>query len=168
MSDVDLLLGALPRILAAARSRFVEDPDGGRRVTGHQARVLLKLDENDPTMVGELAEFLGVTPSTMSLTLKRLEEADCITRSRDPDDRRVMNVRLTEAGRRIRDAWSLLDAGRVDALLRQLRPDERTRAMEGLSLLAEGADRLAAQGEAYLEALTSGGIATKRDQPSSR
>lgn len=156
MSDVAHVLGSLPRILEACRTRDVADPDTEVRVSEHQARILRQLDDRDPTMVGELADFMGVTPSTMSLNLKRLEEAGCIRRSRDPDDRRVMNVVLTDTGRRIRDRASLLDPGRVDAMLRSLRPSERKHAVQGLAVLAEAADRLVARGDAYLEALTEG------------
>lgn len=134
--------------------RGVVDPDTGLDVSENQTRILRQLDDRDPTMVGELAEFMGVTPSTMSLNLKRLEDAGYIRRSRDPDDRRVMNVVLTEAGRRIRDRTALLDPARVAALLGSLRPRDRRQALEGLALLAEAADRLSARRGAYLEALT--------------
>lgn len=134
--------------------RGVVDPDTGLDVSENQTRILRQLDDRDPTMVGELAEFMGVTPSTMSLNLKRLEDAGYIRRSRDPDDRRVMNVVLTEAGRRIRDRTALLDPARVAALLGSLRPQDRRQALEGLALLAEAADRLSARRGAYLEAFT--------------
>lgn len=134
--------------------RGVVDPDTGLDVSENQTRILRQLDDRDPTMVGELAEFMGVTPSTMSLNLKRLEDAGYIRRSRDPDDRRVMNVVLTEAGQRIRDRTALLDPARVAALLGSLRSQDRRQALEGLALLAEAADRLSAGRGAYLEALT--------------
>lgn len=154
MSGIAHVLGALPRILEACRMRGMVDPDTGLDVSENQTRILRQLDDRDPTMVGELAEFMGVTPSTMSLNLKRLEEAGCIRRSRDPDDRRVMNVVLTEAGRRIRDRTAILDPARVAGLLGSLRPQDRPRALEGLALLAEAADRLSARRGAYLGALT--------------
>ena len=152
MSDVDLVLRALPRLRDALRPRAVgSGSDFG--VSEHQLRILGYLDDVDPTMVGELAEAMAVTPSTMSLNLKRLEAGGFIERRRDPADRRVMNVRLTETGRRTRDAVPELDPGRVDALLLMLRPDDRRRAIEGLSLLAEAAHRLGARSEAYVDAL---------------
>lgn len=157
-ADGEIAHGALTRIVEACRKREVVDADSGVRVSDHQARILLQLDERDPAMVGELADFLGVTASTMSLNLKRLDAAGCVHRSRDPDDRRVMNVRLTPLGRRIRDRASLLDPARIDAALRSLRPDEREPALAGLALLAEGADRMVARGDAYLEALTGGDL----------
>ena len=93
-------------------------------------------------MVTELAEHMRVTPSTMSLNLKRLREAGFVTSQRDPDDRRVMNVRLTDSGLRARDASRSLDPSRVDAMLRRLGPEARQLAVSGLRLLADAADEV--------------------------
>jgi len=142
MSDVRTVLSAVPRIQHACRQRVVQDPRGGRRVSAHQANLLTYLDRDDPTMVTELAEHLGVTPSTMSLTLKRLEASGLVRRERDPADRRVTNVRLTEVGERIRDARSVLDHERVARMLSLLDPTSRAAALHGLALLAEAADAL--------------------------
>lgn len=156
-SDVDFALRAIRRVVEVCRARGGWDSESGTEVTEKQARILRQLDHRDPTMVGELAEFLGVTASTMSLNLKRLEALGCVTRTRDPDDGRVMNVRLTERGRRLRDGWSFLETARVDAVLAALRPRERERMMEGLSLLLEAVERTEARSARYLDALTGGG-----------
>lgn len=155
-SDVDLVLRTASRFVEACRTRGAWDAASETEVTDKQARILRQLDDRDPTMVGELAEFLGVTASTMSLNLKRLDEMGFVTRTKDPDDRRVTNVRLTERGRRVRDASALLDRGRVDAALRTLRAADRERALDGLSLLAEAAERADVRSDLYLDALTGG------------
>ena len=142
MSDVNTVLHAYDRIFRACRPRRAVDPLGGREVSAHQAGILAYLDDRDPTMVGELADYVGVTASTMSLTLKRLEEAGYIRRDRDPADRRVTNVRLTAAGLRVRAASTSLDVDRVDGLLRGMSPGERAEALRGLVLLADAADAL--------------------------
>jgi len=143
MSDIDLVLSTLPRIHGVCRTRATARTRGhGPALSDHQVRILGHLDRADPTMVTELAEHMGVTPSTMSLNLKRLRGAGFVTSDRDPDDRRVMNVRLTDEGVRARDALSALDPGRVDALLRRLGPEGRQRALSGLRLLADAADEL--------------------------
>lgn len=137
--DVDLALYALPRIYHACKRRNTGDAATGEVASEHQARILSHLDAFDPTMVTELAEYMGVTPSTMSLNLTRLQEAGLVSRERDPDDGRVMNVRLTEAGQKVRDGRSVLDADRVEAMLRRLRPEDRRQAVRGLSALAAAA-----------------------------
>ena len=50
-----------------------------------------------------------------------------------------MHVRLTTAGVRVREASSVLDPARVEALVARLSDDERARAIEGLALLARAA-----------------------------
>ena len=142
MSDVELILGAYPRIHFACQALVVRDEASGTNPSAHQVRILSHLDAEDPTMVTELAEYMGVTASTMSLNLKRLVEAGLISRERDPEDRRVMNVRLTSTGLHIRDSATVLDPERVDAMLRRLPPEERQRAVQGMTLLAEAADDL--------------------------
>ena len=153
MSDVDFVLHAMPRIADLLRIRSWDRGRGRGQVTEHQIRLLRQLDHTDPVMVGELAEYLGVTPSTMSLNLKRLEEAGLVTRSRAPEDRRAMNVLLTAEGTALRDSVPAMDPARVDALLTSMRPDDRERAMTGLSLLAEAATRLDADHARYVSAL---------------
>lgn len=142
MADFESLLDSLARIQRAGRPLFAQDPKGGARVSAHQGRILAFLDEADPVMVGELADHLGVTASTMSLTLGRLEEAGYIRRDRDPADRRVANVRLTEAGVRARDARRELDPDRLGRMLSLLDPAERREALRALARLAGAADRL--------------------------
>ncbi|HSW28688.1 MAG TPA: MarR family transcriptional regulator [Longimicrobiales bacterium] len=142
MAEYEVLLDAVTRVRRACRPRTAADPEGGAPVSAHQGRVLAFLDQEDPAMVGELAEHLGVTASTMSLTLTRLEGAGYVRRDRDPLDRRVMNVRLTEAGARARDALRELDPERVDRLLALVAPDARAEALRALALLADAADRL--------------------------
>lgn len=146
MSDIEAVLHAYPRIHFACRPRQVRDPVGDGTVSAHQADILAYLDEVDPTMVGELAEHMGVTPSTMSLNLKRLEGRGYVRRDPDPEDRRVTNVRLTAEGVAVRDAREVLDPMRVHALLRMLGPDERREAVRGLRILARAADRLVRRG----------------------
>lgn len=154
MSDIEIVLGAYPRIHFACHAREVRDEVGGVALTQHQARILSHLDAEDPAMVTELAEYMGVTPSTMSLNLTRLEKGGFVSRARDPADRRVMNVRLTESGERMRDSATVLDPDLVDAMLSGLRPEDRRRAVDGLAILAGAADSLVARKREYVETLT--------------
>jgi DNA-binding MarR family transcriptional regulator len=86
-----------------------------------------------------LARHMGVSASTMSLTVDRLVRRGYVTRLRDAADRRVVNLRLTAAGARLRDAQSVLDPKRVKAMILKLSPEDRQDAVRGLALLARAA-----------------------------
>ena len=138
MSEIATIVAAIPFLERACRVRAVGSARGGP-LTAKQARTLEQLDTVDPVMVTELAEYLGVTASTMSLNLKRLEGAGLVRRSRDPDDARVMNVVLTDLGAEARDRARSIDPQRVAALLDRLRPEERRGAAETLARLSDAA-----------------------------
>jgi DNA-binding MarR family transcriptional regulator len=128
-----------PRIYFACHTRHVRDPDSATLLSRHQASVLDHLDEIEPTTVNELARHMGVTAATMSLALDRLERKGYVERARDSADRRRVQLRLTSAGVRIRDATSVLDPSRVEALLARLSGADRDAAVRGLALLAGAA-----------------------------
>ena len=136
----DAVLGFYPRIYFACQTRHVRDPQTHRLLSRHQTSILDHLDELEPTTVRDLAGHMGVTAATMSLAIDRLERKGYVSRLRDAADRRRVHVRLTAAGVRVRDASSVLDPVRVDALLARLTEDERARAIHGLELLARAAN----------------------------
>ena len=78
-----------------------------------------------------------------------------MSRQRDPEDRRVMNVCLTEAGERVRLEYSTLDPDRVGRMIDGLDPVRRRAALNGLSYLADAADGLVRRGQEHVSALTS-------------
>jgi DNA-binding MarR family transcriptional regulator len=140
------LMRDYPRIYFACHTRHVRDPRTDRLLSRHQASILDHLDEHDPTTLNQLAAHLGVTPATMSVTVDRLEQKGYVVRLRDAADRRRVQLRLTSAGVRVREASSVLDPARVEALLERLEPDDRVAAIRGLALLARAADRAIAAG----------------------
>jgi DNA-binding MarR family transcriptional regulator len=135
------VMALYPRIYFACHTRHVRDPDSNRLLSRHQASILDHLDEIDPTTVNDLARHMGVTAPTVSLAIDRLERKGYVARLRDGVDRRRVHVRLTSAGVRIREATSVLDPPRVEALVARLTDDEREAAVRGLALLAEAAER---------------------------
>jgi DNA-binding MarR family transcriptional regulator len=156
MADLETALYTLPRIIAACRARRIRTRSG-IEASARQAEILGYLDPEDPTMVGELADHAGVTASTMSLTLKRMEEGGLIVRERDPADRRVMNVRLTDLGVKMKEATSMLDPERVYAMLHVMGPADRRLALRGLALLGDAADALVRKNRRAVEAQVGGG-----------
>ena len=139
--DVRRLLDLYPRIFFACHTRHVPDPETRKLVSARQASVLDHLDEEEPTTLSGLAAHMGVTPSTMSLSVDRLEGMGYVRRARDPVDARRVGITLTNRGLRLREAQSVLEPERVRAMLSHLDEPERARALDGLALLAEAAQR---------------------------
>ena len=68
------------------------------QVTLPQCLVLLEVDEEERLTVGQLASRLRLDNSTLSRTIDNLVRAGLLDRSRDDGDRRIVWIRLTEAG----------------------------------------------------------------------
>jgi DNA-binding MarR family transcriptional regulator len=117
-----------------------------RRLSAHQGSILDHLDDLEPTTLMDLARHMGVTPSTMSLSVDRLERKGYVTRARDPRDRRRVNLRLTPAGVRVKQAQQVLEPARIRGMLARLTPEEREAALGGLGLLARAAAEYMASG----------------------
>ena len=139
-SDLVLILRTLPRIYAACRTRGLTAGSKAAGASERQGQILEQLDLVDPVMMTELAEAMGVTPATMSVNVGRMVAAGLVTRDRDPDDRRVQNVRLTQKGVDVRNARAELDVARVDGMLRLLSEDARALVRGALLSLSEAAE----------------------------
>ena len=72
-------------------------------LTYTQYIALLVLWEKDGITVGEICERLLLDNGTVSPLLKKLESAGYITRSRSPEDDRVVVISLTEQGRELQE-----------------------------------------------------------------
>jgi DNA-binding MarR family transcriptional regulator len=92
--------------------------------------------------VRQLAAHMGVTASTMSITVDRLVQRGYVIRAVGAEDRRRVELRLTPAGLRVRGPQEVLDAALVGDMIDLLGPQERERALFGLELLASAAARL--------------------------
>jgi len=139
LAGVDAVLEHYPRIYFACHTRQTRDPQTGLTLSAHQVSILDHLSPADPTSLAELAAHMGVTASTMSLAVDRLETEGYVRRVRDGGDRRRLRLTLTAKGRRIRDSHSVLDREKVAALLARLSLTERATALPGLALLARAA-----------------------------
>jgi len=68
-------------------------------LTYPQYLALLVLWEVDKVSVRQLGERLSLDSATLTPLLKRLEKRGLVTRSREPEDERVVRIVLTKAGR---------------------------------------------------------------------
>jgi len=133
------LMECYPKIYFACHTRHVQDQETNQRLSAHQASLLDHLDEVDATSMLTLARHMGVTASTMSLTVDRLVRAGYVTRDRDTSDARKVALRLTKDGARVKERKSVLDRNLVAAMLGRMKPRDRSAALAGLEMLAKAA-----------------------------
>ncbi|MET0245249.1 MAG: MarR family transcriptional regulator [Sphingomonas sp.] len=77
-------------------------------ITYPQYLVLHALWEQDARTIGQIAERLALESSTITPRVKRLEIGSLVTRTRNPQDERQVQVRLTPAGRDMRERCGCL------------------------------------------------------------
>ena len=133
------LICCYPKIYLACHMQHVRDEKTKRVLSAQQASILDHLDAVEPTGVQQLASHMGVTASTMSLNLDRLEQSGYVSRARDTEDSRRVQVRLTKAGVRIKQQQKVLDPALVRTMLQQLEGAQLTKAIAGLELLGKAA-----------------------------
>jgi DNA-binding MarR family transcriptional regulator len=139
------ILKHYPQIYLACHIDHVRKRSNASGLSDRDSSILSHLSQTTQVTASALARHVGVQPSTLSATLKRLQTLGYIDRSAEPSDRRVQRLKLTERGEIAMAAASVLDPDRVSALLALLRHRDRMRAVEGLALLAAAARQLAAQ-----------------------
>jgi len=92
------------RVALRRFQRWSEDQAQAKGITHvqHQLLVAVKGHPGDlPPTIGELAGYLLLRPHSTVELVDRAAAAGLVERARDPDDGRVVRVRLTEAGDRI-------------------------------------------------------------------
>jgi len=100
-------------------------------LTLSQVRVLLFL-WSGPRRVGDIASHLGVSLPTASGVVDRLVAKGLVGRCESPRDRRAVECSLTPAGRALMEQALALRRARLEALLRQLAPEDLEALRRGL------------------------------------
>ncbi|WP_294979968.1 MarR family winged helix-turn-helix transcriptional regulator [uncultured Microbacterium sp.] len=106
-----------------------------------QFAVLAALSVHGQHTLGELADRERVSAPSMNRTVNGLEESGYLTRTTDADDRRKVNIALTDAGRAVveetvrrRDSW-------LEDALAELTASQRELLRSAAELMREVAAR---------------------------
>lgn len=137
--DVGDVLRFYPQIYLACHVDHVRATSTEWQLSAHDSSILAHLDRTVPASPRELARHLGVTSSTLSASIARLETLGYLSSNPAAADKRRRELLLTDRGAEAMAATSVLDRGRVQALLATLSEPDRESAVRGLSLLARAA-----------------------------
>ena len=115
-------------------------------ITTEQYWLLLRLRRSGPMSIGQLADALGITGSSVTTSSKRLERAGLVQRERQSDDERMVLVALTPQGQQKIEAWQQERRAFLSHLLAPLTSQEQ----DTLSALLERVLEVQATQEAQL------------------
>lgn len=85
------------RVAKMLRCRFNEAANEEGLFSGQQ-HIILLLKHNSGLTVGQVAESIGVSPATVSVSIKRMEKAGFVEKRADEKDARITKLYLTEKG----------------------------------------------------------------------
>jgi DNA-binding MarR family transcriptional regulator len=109
-------------------------------LTTAQLRILYALYRAPDLPLGELAQRIGVTPSTTSGLVDKLVRHDLVEREESAEDRRRVQHRLTPAGRQAAGELRRTTRDYLAQVFRRLQPAERDEVVAGLRRLCEAAE----------------------------
>lgn len=94
------ILRSLRQIIRAT-AIFSRNLQARHQVTVPQLTCLVAVAESEPTTTTRIAREVHLSPSTVVGIIDRLEGAGLVRRERDRNDRRVVNITMTEHGLRL-------------------------------------------------------------------
>jgi len=116
-------------------------PDDALGITMSQRMVIGMLFRHEELMISELSQKLGLSNSTTSGIVDRLENQCFVERIRGEKDRRVVRVRLTSAFmEKHKDLHKSME-GNLEKLLETCTPEEIATIIAGLGKIKEVLER---------------------------
>lgn len=112
-------------------------------VTVPQLRVLVMIASRGPQNLGSVAADLGVHPSNATRTCERLVVAGLLDRREDAQDRRYLQLALSEQGRALVEQVMAHRRAAVAGVMRRMPVTDRKALGSSLDAFAEAAGELA-------------------------
>jgi DNA-binding MarR family transcriptional regulator len=138
----DQVLSAFPvlRRWLLRSSPAQRSPSGSSPLPVSHIRVLVHLYQQGPMPMGELARGLGIACSTATECVAGLEARGRVVRARSSSDRRQVMVSMTPEAEAIASRVLSQRQAVVEGVLRQLSPRQVKAFVQGMELLATGAE----------------------------
>lgn len=138
-------LGLLVRHLLGRSNRGVFQAFDELELSFTQSKIVMSFTGRDePRSIKSVADEHGLSLPAASRALDGLLKRGIVTRTEHPDDRRVKQIALTDAGRRLTERLFELRVAGIQEFVAALEPDQRRRLAEALAPVvhADGGDAL--------------------------
>ena len=129
---------------ALRRGAPAADPANTHAVA--QLELLAALTEHPRSRPGQLARRLNMRANTVTTIVNALSDREMLSRVTSADDRRAVELTVTEAGRQAVHSWQAVNAAMLHEALSTLPARQRrvlAAAVPALDALARAVDRLA-------------------------
>jgi DNA-binding MarR family transcriptional regulator len=100
-----------------------------------QGRLLSTIDDQGAARISDLATLDHCSQPTMTMQVRRLEDAGLVTRTTDPDDARAVLIRMTPKGVRTLTQVRAQRGAVIDPHLDRLDPDDRETLAAAVQIL---------------------------------
>jgi MarR family transcriptional regulator, organic hydroperoxide resistance regulator len=137
----------LQRKVDQGRRQYEPDVWVDVNVTVPQLRSLFFIRNEGTTNLSKLAARLGVTPTNVTGIVDRLLKKGFITRTESGQDRRILELQLTEEGEKLVTELRERRRGYMSEVLARLSPDELTILARGLMFLASAVENQEGENE---------------------
>ena len=139
MNDADVarsILETIPRAVRFIRAemRVQATGDSKTRLTVPQFRILVKLSSGPDTHKA-VAEWMGVTPATLTRMVDTLVERKLVVRKNDPSDRRQTHLILTAAGTKLCVKYRSRVQAKIQDRMTQISEADKKHLSLGLAVL---------------------------------
>ncbi len=142
MGKVDLIEGIieLQRKVDRARRQYQLDVWMGLPLTIAQLKSLFFISNQGSTNLGNLARALGVTPSNVTGIVDRLVEQNMVSRKENPENRRMLSLRVTATGEELIASLRERKRGYMSEALARMNEDELATLAQGLTSLVRAVE----------------------------
>jgi len=130
----------LIRKLMQSGAYYTKELNKKYNVSAPKIACLLALLEGGPIALSQIARKIMVNSSTLTGIIDRLENKGLVARTRTSQDRRVITIELTPAGRDLAENAPPPIQMKIVEGLKQLEEEEREQIIQALSKLAEMID----------------------------
>jgi len=96
----------------------------------------------------QLAAALDVTPACVTGIIERLVEQELVSRTENPEDRRMLLLRVTDKGQKLLTGLREKQISRISDIMENLNEDDLAALVKGLSALHQACRRSRSRGAA--------------------
>lgn len=135
VEELRAAIDAIVRIFKIVDDVAIAD---GLKLNPTDVQALLFIRRHDRCIASQLADFLGVVPTTNSAVIDRLVRRELVIRNRTESNRRIVQLSLTNHGHKAADAIIEEQRSHCTQMLDLLDPEERSHFVRSMTKIATG------------------------------